>query len=54
MKQNITLTIDDETKSLLKEEAKRRGVSIKQVGEEYFQLMVTLLQAKKQNTTRTI
>lgn len=49
MKKNITLTIDEETKSFLKEEAERRNISIKQVGEEYFLLMVEKLKEKRIN-----
>jgi hypothetical protein len=49
MKQKITLTIDKETHQFLKEEAKRRNVTIKQVGEEYFYLMVAEGEAKRLN-----
>ena len=42
-KSRITLTIDDETRNFLEEEAALRKISVKQVGEEYFYMMVAQL-----------
>ena len=52
MKQNITLTIDAETREFLKEEAKRRNTTMKQIGEEYFYIMVAELQKRKNKTVK--
>jgi hypothetical protein len=54
IKQNITLSIDEETKNILKEEAKRRNMSIKKVGEEYFHLMIELEMAKRQRKAKEL
>jgi len=47
MKQNITITLDAATHKFLIEEAKRRKMSMKKLGEEYFDLMVERLLEKK-------
>jgi hypothetical protein len=54
MKQNITLSIDEETKDFLKKEAQRRNISVKKVGEEYFELLVRKLQIERQYKTNTL
>jgi len=51
MKQRITLSIDEETRIFLKEEAKRRNISVKKLGEEYFYLMMAEGQAKRLRKT---
>jgi len=46
MKQNITITLDAATHKFLKAEAKRK-ISMKKLGEEYFDLMVERLLENK-------
>jgi hypothetical protein len=47
MKENITLTIDAKTHEILKDEAKRRKITMKQLGEEYFYKMVAKIEEEK-------
>jgi hypothetical protein len=54
MEKKITLTIDVRTKNFLKEEAKRRNMTMKKVGEEYFYKIVEELLAKEKNLTKTL
>lgn len=52
MKQNITITLDAEAHKMLKEQAKARNMSMKKLGEEYFEIMVErLLEERKRKNT---
>ncbi|MFI5139165.1 MAG: hypothetical protein ACHQIM_15185 [Sphingobacteriales bacterium] len=53
MKQKITLTLDAETHKQLKDEANRRNITLKQLGEEYFYKITDKIIAERKALLKT-
>jgi hypothetical protein len=54
MKQKITLTLETETHKMLKDEAKRRNMTLKKLGEEYFYRLIDKIKAEEEALLRTL
>jgi hypothetical protein len=54
MTEKITITISKETHAKLKAEAKRRNITIKKLGEEYFNLLIAKIQAEEESLINTL
>jgi hypothetical protein len=54
MKQKITLTLSAETHKMLKAEAKRRNMTLKKLGEEYFYKLIDTINAEEEALLRTL